>query len=103
AMDKPIPEAVVGRAHLQAVLNLSEAARCLGVAQAKNDQGAIDYWTDKTNEYEAALTATQQQGQAAPPSAPVGGEDGINVPAARALIETLAPGFKVIYRSAFRW
>jgi len=38
-----------------------------------------------------------------PPSAPVGVDDGINVPAAKALIKIVGPGFKVIYRDAFRW
>src|SRR5690554_5618488 len=35
-----------------------------------------------------------------PPSAPVGVDDGINVPAAKALIKIVGPGFKVIYRDA---
>lgn len=44
------------RATRQSVLSLSEAARCLGVGQAKNDQGAIDYWAVETTKYEETLS-----------------------------------------------
>ena len=44
----------------QSVLNLSEAARSLGIAQAKNDAEAIDYWTGKVRMCEAALTANRR-------------------------------------------
>lgn len=50
------------RANRQDVLNLSEAARCLGVAQAKGDQGAIDHWTDEVARYEAALRPSAGEG-----------------------------------------
>lgn len=36
----------------QAILNLSEAARSLGVAQVKDDQDAIDYWSAEVARFE---------------------------------------------------
>lgn len=36
----------------QAILNLSEAARSLGVAQVKDDQDAIDYWGAEVMRFE---------------------------------------------------
>lgn len=36
----------------QAILNLSEAARSLGVAQAKDDQDAINYWSAEVARFE---------------------------------------------------
>lgn len=43
------------------VLNLSEAARCLGIAQEKGDQDAIDHWGAMVARFERVLIQSAEQ------------------------------------------
>lgn len=60
AYRKATPPAAVPEGWKLSVFSLTEAARCLGVAQERNDSASIDHWSRESQKYEREMLAASQ-------------------------------------------
>lgn len=57
---RPQASAAVPEGWKLSVFSLTEAARCLGVAQERNDSASIDHWSRESQKYEREMLAASQ-------------------------------------------